>query len=101
MSEKTTGEIRFELDMDNLPTMSEERMAALRAMTDEDIDYSDTPSQAGKPGRRIYGPRFGNVQELVALEPDILAFFKESGDAPAGQINAVLREYVENHRKTA
>ena len=47
MSEKSTGETRFDLDPDNPPRMPEERMAALRAMTDQDIDVSDIPPQTG------------------------------------------------------
>lgn len=101
MSEKTTGEVRFVLDPNNLPTMSEERMAALKAMTDEDIDYSDTPSQEGKQGRRVGGPRFGAPHDVVALEPDVLQFFKETGDASSTRVNAALREYAETHRKSA
>jgi uncharacterized protein (DUF4415 family) len=101
MSEKNTGEVRFVLDPNNLPRMSEERMAALRAMTDEDIDYSDTPPQTGSPTRRVFGPRFGNPQDVVALEPDVLQFFKETGDASSARVNAALREYAETHRKSA
>jgi uncharacterized protein (DUF4415 family) len=101
MSEKTTGEVRFELDPNNPPRMSKEQRAALKSMTDDDIDYSDTPSQAGKPGRRVLGPRFGNPQDVVALEPDVLEFFKETGELSATRINAALREYAETHRKNA
>jgi hypothetical protein len=68
MSEKTTGEVRFELDPNNLPTMSEDELAALRAMSDEDIDLSDTPDQGGKPGRRVGGPRFGAPPAAVVLD---------------------------------
>ena len=101
MSEKNIGEVRFELDADNLPQMSDERMAALRAMADKDIDYRDTPSQAGKPGKRVGGPRFGAPPIAVVLEPDVLNFFRESGDISSGRINTVLREYAETHRKSA
>jgi uncharacterized protein (DUF4415 family) len=101
MSEKNTGEVRFVLDPNNLPRMSEERMAALRAMKDEDIDYSDTPPQTGPPTRRVGGPRFGAPHDVVALEPDVLQFFKETGDTSSARVNAALREYAETHRKTA
>jgi uncharacterized protein (DUF4415 family) len=101
MSEKNTGEIRFELDPDNLPRMSADRLSALKEMADEDIDYSDTPPQTVPPTRRIMGPRFGNPHDVVALEPDVLQFFKETGGASSARINAALREYVETHRKTA
>jgi uncharacterized protein (DUF4415 family) len=76
-------------------------MAALKSMTDEDIDYSDTPSQAGKPGRRVYGPRFGRFQDVVVLESDVVRFFEETGGASAARINAALREYAEAHRRNS
>jgi len=101
MSEKSTGEIRFELDPDNPPGMPEERMAALRAMTDQEIDLSDIPPQTGSPTRRVFGPRFGHPHDLVAVDADLLEFFQEAGEAPGGRINSVLREYVERHRKSA
>ena len=101
MNEKNTGEVRFEFDPDNLPTMSDERLAALRAKTDEDIDLSDTPCQGGKPGRRVGGPRFGAPPAAVVLDRDVLRFFHENGGASGARINAVLREYAEAHRKRA
>jgi hypothetical protein len=66
MSEKVIGETVFELDPGNPPRMSEEQMARLRARKDEEIDYSDTPSQAGKPGRHVFGPRY-RVGDVIAL----------------------------------
>jgi uncharacterized protein (DUF4415 family) len=101
MSGKNTGEIRFEFDPDNPPRMPEERMAKLRAMTDEDIDFSDIPPQTGPPTRRVHGPRFSRPQDVVALEPDVIRFFEETGGASSARINAALREYAEKHRKSA
>jgi uncharacterized protein (DUF4415 family) len=110
MSEKIIGETEFELDLKNLPQMTEEQMARLRAMTDEEIDYSDTPSQAGKLGRRssgmFCGPagalrRAALAEKLLLVEPDVLEFFNASGDGAPERMNAVLRDYVERQRKRA
>lgn len=101
MSVKTIGGVRYELDPDDLPTMSDERLAALRAMTDDEIDLRDTPSQAGKPGRRVGGPRFGVPPIVVVLDADVLQFFHDKGDTSSTRVNAALREYVAAQRKTA
>ena len=101
MSKSDIGEIRYERDPERPYRMSEERMAALRAMTDKDIDYSDIPPQDGPPTRRVVGPRFQWPQDVVPVDSDLVDFFKATGDAPASRINAVLREYVETRRKGA
>jgi uncharacterized protein (DUF4415 family) len=98
MIEKTIGEVRFELDPDDLPTMNDEALARLRAMNDEDIDLTDISEQGGKPGRRVSGPRFGAPPAAVVLDRHVLRFFHETGGASAARINAVLREYAEAHR---
>ncbi len=67
-------------------------------MPNKDIDLTDIPLQGGNEGWTRPGlKRDGEV----VLEPDVLEFFKESGDASAQRINAALREYVQAHRKTA
>jgi uncharacterized protein (DUF4415 family) len=109
MSKKNTGEVRFVLDPNNLPTMSEERMAALRAMRDEDIDLSDIPSQAGKPGWRpgLYDAGVSDVRRaalregLLLLDEDVVEGFRKIGDSSPQKMNAVLLEYLETHRKSA
>ncbi len=100
MSEKSTGETVFELDPAKLPTMTEEQMSRLRSMPDEDIDYSDTPSQVGKTGRRVMQP-YGRRGEVIVLEPDVAEFFRVTGEVSSGRVNAALREYAEQQRKRA
>ena len=101
MSEKDIGEVRFELDPFDLPRMSEDRMAALRAMKDGEIDCNDTPEQRGEPTRRVFGSRLVSPHDVIALEGDVLDFFRGTGDSSSTRINAVLREYAEAHRKSA
>jgi len=51
MSEETTGKtVYFTPDPNHPVRLTEEERARLDAMTDEDIDLTDIPSQAGKPG---------------------------------------------------
>jgi hypothetical protein len=79
-------------------------------MTDEEIDFSDIPRQAGKPGWRRPGLLGGPVgalrkaafaEKLLLVESDVLAFFQESGEDAPERMNSVLREYVEQQRKRA
>ena len=70
-------------------------------MTDADIDYSDIPSQAGKkwtrPGALVSAE---NKQQItLRLDADVLKFFKKTGKRYQSRINAVLREYVEVHKR--
>jgi uncharacterized protein (DUF4415 family) len=82
--------------------MTEEQIARLRAMQDEEIDCSDTPPLVGPPARRLYGPRFhAKTEDLVVLEPDVVEFFRSTGELSAGRINAALRQYMEQQRKLA
>lgn len=99
MSEKSTGSTTYVPDLAHPVHLTEEQRAKLLAMRDEDIDYSDTPSQAAKRGRRVGGPRFGF--EALVLDQDVLEYFRHEGDVSSKRINAVLREYAEAHRKTA
>src|SRR5260364_188761 len=43
MKEMTTGTVKFKLDPNNLPELTEEQKAQLNSIKDEDIDYSDIP----------------------------------------------------------
>jgi uncharacterized protein (DUF4415 family) len=78
-------------------------------MRDEDIDFSDIPSQAGKPGWRpgLYPAataemrRAALAQKILILDDNVAEFFKASGDDAPAKMNAVLREYAETHRKNA
>ena len=118
MNEKDTGTVRFTLDPMNPPTMTPEEEARFDGLRDEDIDFSDIPPQAGKTGwvrgglkeriaqriadNKAKAPELAvNTEDTVRLQADVLSFFKESGDASEERINAVLREYVKTHKKSA
>jgi uncharacterized protein (DUF4415 family) len=111
MSEKTTGKtVYFTPDPNNPVRLTEEQRARLDAMTDKDIDLSDIPSQAGKPGWHPgrYSPEVSAEVRRAALregfllvDKDVVEFFKQDGGRPLERMRAVLREYVESHRKSA
>lgn len=72
----------------------------VRAMADEEIDTSDIPP---------LDDRFFVEAELrlpeakpsitIRLDPDVLEWFKSQGKGYQTRINAVLRRYVEAHKR--
>jgi uncharacterized protein (DUF4415 family) len=106
MKEKTTGIVRHKLDSKNPPALTvvqREQLKRLREMKDEDIDYSDIPSQRGavwtRPGALI--PAGNKKQITVRLDADVLEFFRKTGTRYQSRINAALREYMKAHEKAS
>jgi len=107
MSEETTGKtVHFTPDPSNPPRLTAEQQQRLDSMRDEDIDLSDIPSQAGKPGWHpgLYGPGVAEVrraalrQGLLLLDEDVVESFRKIGDVSPQRMNAVLREYAERQK---
>ncbi len=110
MSEESTGKIvHYTYDPANPPRLTAEERARLDAIRDEDIDLSDIPEQTGKRGFHpgLYGAAAAEMRRtalregLLVVEPEIIEFFKSSDDQPQDRMNAVLREYVQSHCKSA
>ncbi|WP_204520222.1 BrnA antitoxin family protein [Silvibacterium dinghuense] len=101
MKENPTGYTVYRPDPKNPARFTPEERSRLEAMTDDDIDYSDIPSQAGKlwtrPGALI--PAENKQQITLRLDADIVTFFKETGSRYQSRINAVLREYMKAHQQ--
>ena len=105
MSARNT--VKFKLDPKNPARLSAEqrkRLAALAAMPDAKIDYSDIRKQTGmvqwtRPGALV--PTENKQQVTLRLDADVLSFFKDTGKRYQSRINAALREYMRAHRKSA
>jgi uncharacterized protein (DUF4415 family) len=105
MSARNT--VKFKLDPKkpvSLNAAQRKRLAAVAAMPDADINYSDIPRQQGaiqwtRPGALVSSEN--KQQVTLRLDPDVLSFFKETGKRYQSRINAALREYVKAHRKSA
>ena len=105
MSARNT--VKFKLDPDKsvpLSATQRKRLAAVAAMPDADINYSDIPQQQGAiqwswPGALVSSEN--KQQVTLRLDADVLSFFKETGKRYQSRINAALREYVKAHRKSA
>ncbi len=78
-------------------------------MRDKDIDLSDIPSQAGKPGWRpgLFGAGVSDLRRaalregILLLDDDVVEGFRKIGDNSPQKMNAVLLEYLVSHRKSA
>ncbi len=81
----------------DLSNTSGTNWAALEAMNDEGIDYSDIPPLTEeffeKATLRI---PVSQAQQLVQIEPDVLKWFQAQGGEYKGLINSILRDYIES-----
>jgi uncharacterized protein (DUF4415 family) len=100
MSARNT--VNFKLDPKRTQTAQQrKRLAAVAAMPDSKIDYSDIPPATGamrwtRPGDLV--PAENKQQVTLRLDSDVLSFFKETGKRYQSRINAALREYMKAHR---
>ena len=88
-----------------LPTLKEDRAITAAAKSDPDARPL-TPRQlkAMIPLRALRGrPRSANAKQLVSVRysPEVLAFFKSTGDGWQSRMDGVLREYVTRHSRRA
>lgn len=77
-------------------------LAAIDAMTDEDIDYSDIPpvrDWTGAVRGKFYRPEKQAV--TIRLDADVVDWFKGREARYQTSVNRVLREYMLSHRKPA
>jgi len=88
-----------------LPTLKEDRAITAAAKSDPDARPL-TPRQlkAMIPLRALRGrPKSANAKQLVSVRysPEVLAFFKSTGDGWQSRMDGVLREYVTRHSRRA
>ena len=86
-----------------LPTLKEDRAITAAAKSDPDARPL-TPRQlkAMIPLRALRGrPRSANAKQLVSVRysPEVLAFFKSTGEGWQSRMDGVLREYVTRHSR--
>lgn len=86
------------MNVNDLNNTSQTDWAALEAMNDEDIDYSDIPPLTDEffetATLRIPASQARN---LIQLDADVMAWFREKSGDRQNMINAVLREYIEKN----
>ena len=83
-------------------SVSKKRLAELKAMKKEDIDYSDIPEL----DERFWENAEVRLPETktgvyIRLDGDVLDWLKSQGKGYQTRINAILRAYYEAHHRDA
>lgn len=86
-----------------MPTLEEDKAITAAAKADPDAQPL-TPKQlsAMAPLRRMRGrPKAESKKMLVSVRysPEVVAYFKSTGDGWQARMDGVLREYVERHSR--
>lgn len=90
--------VRYEVDLNNLPLLAEERKAELRALEnlpDSAIDYSDiSPLTEDFWLNAVRNPFYKPIKKstTVRMDSDVLAWLKSQGKGYQTRMNAILRE---------
>jgi uncharacterized protein (DUF4415 family) len=87
------------MSANDLNNTSRTDWAALEAMTDEEIDYSDIPPLTEEffENATLRIPA-AQARNLIQLDADVMAWFREQGAEYRSAINSVLRRYIESRR---
>ena len=85
-----------------MPTVEEDKAINAAARSDRDAQPL-TPKQLKEmvPMRTLRGrPKSDNKKLLVSVRysPEVVAYFKSTGEGWQSRMNEALREYVERHR---
>ena len=88
-----------------MPTSKEDKAITAAAKSDPDARPL-TPKQLKSmvPLRALRGrPKSGSAKQLVSVRysPEVLAYFKSTGEGWQSRMDGVLREYVTRHSRRA
>ena len=90
--------VKQEIDLQNLPPLSDEqraRLGLLAKMPDAEIDYSDLPPLADAFWKNaIRNPFYKPTKQAttVRIDADVLLWLKSAGKGYQTRINAILRD---------
>lgn len=93
-----TKTVRYEVDLNNLPPLTDEQKAELKALSalpDNEIDDSDIPpldEAFWKNAVRNPFYRPTKTSTTVRVDSDVLVWLKSQGKGYQTRINAILRE---------
>lgn len=89
--------VRYEVDLANLPSLTEEERTELKALAarpDSEIDYSDIPPLTESFWKNaVRNPFYKPVKTstTVRIDSDVLAWLRAEGRGYQSRINAILR----------
>lgn len=78
---------------------SKTNWARIDALSDNDIDYSESPKLGAEFFKEAIWWPGTKKQITIRLDPDILAYFRKRSRRYQTAINAVLRKYVEIQKR--
>ena len=95
--------VKFKLDPDNPPALSEETRRRLDAMRDEDIDLRDIPDMSDREWVRVQPGKAGAKPSVtMRLDEAVIAHFKaEDPKGYTARMASVLRAYVDAQQAAA
>ncbi|NEQ69770.1 MAG: BrnA antitoxin family protein [Symploca sp. SIO2D2] len=85
--------VRKEVDLNNLPKMTEEEKQRFDAIQDKDIDYSDIPELDNRFFKEaMLASEFekGKTRVTMRLDNDVLAWLKSKGRGYQTRANMIL-----------
>jgi len=88
----------YDVDLDNLPSLTEEQRAEIQALSDSPdavIDYSDLPARDDSFWlNAVRNPFYKPVKTSTTLrvDSDVLAWFKAQGRGYQTRMNDILRQ---------
>ena len=85
------------MSVNDSSNISRTNWVALEAMTDEDIDYSDIPPLMDEffDNATLRIPA-AQARNLIQLDAEVIAWFREQSAEYKTTINSVLRRYIES-----
>ncbi|MEZ2277881.1 MAG: BrnA antitoxin family protein [Microcoleus sp.] len=85
------------MSVNDSSNISRTNWAALEAMNDEDIDYSDIPPLTDEffENATLRIPA-AQARNLIQLDAEVIAWFREQSAEYKTTINSVLRRYIES-----
>ncbi len=97
MKTKSDKMVRYEVDLNNLPPLTEAQkaeLAALAARSEDEIDYSDIPPLSDNAFKTAIRGRFYRPvkQQITArVDADVVDWLKSYGKGYQSRLNAILR----------
>jgi uncharacterized protein (DUF4415 family) len=87
--------VEHDLDLANLPPLSDEQRAELKALADSAVDYSDIAPLGeafwqGAVRNPVYKPT--KTSTTVRIDTDVLLWLRSQGKGYQSRINAILRQ---------
>lgn len=87
----------------DIAPVSKDRVEQIKAMKDEDIDYSDISELDADFWNNaiLRAPKDAKVPVALRLDPDVLAWFKEQGSGHTSRMAAILKHFYEHNRRSS